>query len=162
MVKHLSEKDKEKILYKVTVRKQSVSSVAKKYDSSAQTIYNIINGRTKAGPNKRQSSISDETKEKIIRLSRENPSASSPKIREMLLPAKVSTSLINKLLAQSGLVCSSRKAPLRHTKLVEVKEEEDNGLFGDNTSEDDDTPYSINSVLYMGRICNPQLTIGRI
>lgn len=114
MVKHLTEKQKEKIRYKVNVKKCSVSSVAKKYDSSTQTIYNVLNGRTKMGPNRRTSAISDDVKEWLVETSLKNPEYTSKVLQEMISPVcRISTSAINKYLAKSGVVCSCRKAPIR-------------------------------------------------
>ena len=204
MVKQqLTPDQKRDIIHKVNVNRQKASDVAKEYNRSLATIYNVLSGSTSVHTIPRRPPISDDLRDEILRFVKKNPSILSHEIRPHLSkPVGIST--INKIIRESNFICQGRQNPSRvyvpepntpenilpdhddpddicikkepeesvsatHQEEVsfneslledDIKEEDEPQFYPDDESSGED--HVVNSILYMGKIYNPDLTIGKV
>lgn len=202
MVKQqLTSEQKRDILHKVNIKHRKVSDIAKEYNRSLNTIYNIVKGDTSVDQLPRRPPIGDDLIDEILRFVKENPSIRSHDIRPHL-SKPVANSTINRIIRESRFICQGRQNPSRvyvpdpsnplgtptdgdddddmcivkkepeeevidqevalsfNKERDDIKEEDEPQFYPDDESSGED--HVVNSILYLGRICNPDLTIRKV
>ena len=204
MVKQqLTPEQKRDILHKVNVKHRKVSEIAKEYNRSLNTIYNIVKGNTSVDTLPRRPPIGDDLTNEILCFVKKNPSIRSHEISPHL-SKPVANSTINRIIRESSFVCQGRQNPSRlyvpepsnpssdhddsedisivikkepEEEVVDQEEEDevsfDKEMLNDDIKEEDEPQFYpddessgedhvVNSILYMGRIYNPDLAIGKV
>ena len=148
----------------------SVSSIAQQYGRNRQTIYDLEKKEKQSGTIERKVKVDEETRRRIIEIIRVTPTTSPRKIKQQL-DLRVSVSTIRTVIVSyqnQGLVPIKEEviypietgAPTIEVLDDDIKEEFESQFGPDDPSSGED--HVVNSILYMGKIYNPDLTIGKV